>query len=1030
MNKFISKIIFIVALCVLALALVACAGTSVKGTYYEYNDGVKDENSYITLNKDTWVDDEGETGRLEVKDGVAYGYYTIFGEEEVLFWGTVSDGVFKWTFGITMPTGELIYRNYYSDKSSASNKDSSEYIGGKEPSQQQPSENKTYYTVTFDSCGGTSVAGISAEQGSKLTAPTQPTRTMFVFAGWYKDSRYNNVWDFATDTVEENITLYARWTAEEVRVTSVNGADIDGTDIFMVVSDSVDEVDLTEKVILNNDSATWKLYYDRLGQMEIPTKLAASQSGSFRPGSNLFYIVVTNADSTQSKTYTLDVYKRYEVQVKVMGRGNLLTTYNVMTLDTLPAPGTQRITGYTINGYTSSGASIGGIVPKNSPTTITLTASVTANKYTATLNTNGGNLTSKTKTVTFNSRESLGVPTRTGYSFLGWYVGSTQVTEANGVCAAWTYDADKTLKAEWQINSYKVSVEAVRTDVGVAGSVSILGTDGSGITAVREYSSSVTLMATTYSGFTFDGWYKGSSKVSSEAIYSTTVSGSDATYTAKWKYYTVTTNTNLLGAGFYTSTYRETVGNMVTLTARTNNGYTWLGWFDDYDEKVSEALLYTFTMAAEDVNFTAKWAVCPVTLEKNIADAGTVRGVEGATAIGEDVTVTATTNNGYTWLGWYDGETKVSEGTSLSYIFAMSADNKTITAKWVKISTCKNIEEAGFITELNEKYLLGDEITIIADTNTGYLWQGWYNGNVCLTQELSYTFTMTENVSLYTAKWEKCTAHTTSENCVCTKCGTITGHISVMDEKGYCRHDNYIYFGYYPQTLKADDVTVGDIADSDGYYMGSDGNKYAEVIATKLSGTRFNNTEVISGNTYYFKVEPIKWKILKEKDGTVYLLCDSIITNRRYDENSNNYANSEIRAWLNNEFYNTAFNSLQQELIQITNVDNSAQSTGYSENKYACENTDDKIFLPTYREVGGFGYVASNESRTKIASDFAVGGYAGSASSWWLRSPDPIGGGLYGRYIDSLGGYYSDSRSVVNSARGVVPALILTLNGD
>lgn len=153
-------------------------------------------------------------------------------------------------------------------------------------------------------------------------------------------------------------------------------------------------------------------------------------------------------------------------------------------------------------------------------------------------------------------------------------------------------------------------------------------------------------------------------------------------------------------------------------------------------------------------------------------------------------------------------------------------------------------------------------------------------------------------------------------------------------------------FGEYPQTIKANEVTVGTSADTRGYYLGSDGYYYAKVTATPYSsGYTFSTSATVSsGTVYYFKVEPIKWRILTESGGTALILCESIIANKRYAASSNNYMNSEIRAWLNGEFYNKAFTALQQELIQITNVDNSVYSTGYSSNSYACANTNDKIF--------------------------------------------------------------------------------------
>ena len=68
------------------------------------------------------------------------------------------------------------------------------------------------YTVTFNSQGGSAVSSQTVNHGGKVSEPTDPTKTGYAFAGWYKESGCTNAWDFATDTVTSNITLYAKWT--------------------------------------------------------------------------------------------------------------------------------------------------------------------------------------------------------------------------------------------------------------------------------------------------------------------------------------------------------------------------------------------------------------------------------------------------------------------------------------------------------------------------------------------------------------------------------------------------------------------------------------------------------------------------------------------------------------------------------------------------------------------------------------------------------------------------------------------------
>ncbi len=278
-----------------------------------------------------------------------------------------------------------------------------------------------------------------------------------------------------------------------------------------------------------------------------------------------------------------------------------------------------------------------------------------------------------------------------------------------------------------------------------------------------------------------------------------------------------------------------------------------------------------------------------------------------------------------------------------------------------------------------------------------------------------------------------------------------------------CNKDNspnangeYILFGSYPQTIKSSSVSVDEsTTQTQGtltYYKGSDNEWYAKVVADPSgSGYKFsNNSSVTEGEIYYFKVEQVRWRILTENytdgngtaTGNALILCDSIIQNMAYDDGeNNNYANSDVRSWLNDQFYNIAFTELQKEIIQTTNVDNSAYSTGYSSNSYACSNTDDKIFLPSYREIvnSGYGFSSSystyDTARRMTTSDYsrATGAYTSTSAEyngngfWWLRSPYS-NYSSYARYVNYYGivSYYDGNVSDTNL--GVVPALVISLS--
>ncbi len=68
------------------------------------------------------------------------------------------------------------------------------------------------YTVTFDSNGhGTAPADITAKYSETIAKPNDITAVGYIFGGWYKDKACDKVWNFDTDTVDGDITLYAKW---------------------------------------------------------------------------------------------------------------------------------------------------------------------------------------------------------------------------------------------------------------------------------------------------------------------------------------------------------------------------------------------------------------------------------------------------------------------------------------------------------------------------------------------------------------------------------------------------------------------------------------------------------------------------------------------------------------------------------------------------------------------------------------------------------------------------------------------------
>ena len=293
-----------------------------------------------------------------------------------------------------------------------------------------------------------------------------------------------------------------------------------------------------------------------------------------------------------------------------------------------------------------------------------------------------------------------------------------------------------------------------------------------------------------------------------------------------------------------------------------------------------------------------------------------------------------------------------------------------------------------------------------------------------------------------------------------------------------------VEFGSYPQSRVMNSSLVSSLNSvsknwvSYGYYSGTgacgtmaqgDWMKYADFTynGTKYRAVTFSQyrpymTDYLSSyscqedngytpnNIYYFKYEPLKWRVLDPSTGLV--LCENIIDSQAYSNTiyeygtdsyggtaywndaehthyANDYATSSIRAWLNDDFYNTAFSSSQRAGILTSQLDNSAYSASHS--KYNSETTYDKVFLLSYSEMRNTAYgfqannTSSNSARQANGTDYAkcqgLRVYsADGCSDWCLRSA-----GIYSAYVCCVQPYGdTDTKNSVDyTGEGIRPAI-------
>ena len=85
------------------------------------------------------------------------------------------------------------------------------------------------YTITFDSKGGSAVQPIKASAGAAITAPTDPTKDGFVFAGWYESTDGGTTLSdtaFSFSYMPARVfTLYAKWATADIKGKTFNKVD-------------------------------------------------------------------------------------------------------------------------------------------------------------------------------------------------------------------------------------------------------------------------------------------------------------------------------------------------------------------------------------------------------------------------------------------------------------------------------------------------------------------------------------------------------------------------------------------------------------------------------------------------------------------------------------------------------------------------------------------------------------------------------------------------------------------------------------
>ena len=193
------------------------------------------------------------------------------------------------------------------------------------------------YTVSFNSNGGTAVTAQTVNGGTLLTEPTEPTKTDgYIFDGWYKESTFDNLWNFSSDTVTENKTLYAKW-AEAIYFQMP--PDWYGTTVYAYIhrsTDSIKDEDLpkTDSVLMTLKDSTKNIYQFKLTDSNVNNistynKVIFYNDGDLTDDANLTRrrtVALNLTTSDFRKVYVPELY-RSTTQMRYYGYASTLYEY-------------------------------------------------------------------------------------------------------------------------------------------------------------------------------------------------------------------------------------------------------------------------------------------------------------------------------------------------------------------------------------------------------------------------------------------------------------------------------------------------------------------------------------------------------------------------------------------------------------------------------------------------------------------------------------------------------------------------------
>lgn len=566
------------------------------------------------------------------------------------------------------------------------------------------------YSITYDLDGGALPTGVTNPEVYNVETESftlvNPTKLGYSFQGWEYNGAVNS-----SVTINQGSTGDRSYKAKWAETMYTISYDLGGG--FDDGKNRTNYYSSTETFTLYNPTRTGYTFEGWLGTgISSATKEVTIVKGST---GNRSYVA----------TWTPDTYN---IVYSLGGGTNAATNPNTYTFETET---------FTLAQPTKAGASFAGwlgsdidgiamtvTIPKGSTGNREYTATWSVSNYTITYNMAGGtNHTNNPSYFTVDTDTfTLGIPSRTGYSFAGWTgTGLTEATEYVTIAKGSTGNRNYT--ATWTPISYNINY-----DLGSGAQVGVANP-----TSYTIESATFTLNNPVRPGYTFTGW--SGSEIDGSVQTVTVYKGStgNRSYTANWavEEYQITYVLNGGTAIGNPTTYTITSPD-IKLNNPTRTGYEFTAWSGTGitgDGFAKEVIIPTGSSGNR--TYTANWKLVEYTITY-VLDGGaeTIANPIKYNYLTAQITLHNPVRAGYEFVGWVDADDETERPQVLVIIPTNSTGNRHFTAKWDlgKYTISYDLDGGKWPEnheEINDYTYDRESIVVPQPSKEGYVFAGW-----------------------------------------------------------------------------------------------------------------------------------------------------------------------------------------------------------------------------------------------------------------------------------------------------------------